>query len=187
MIEMKKVEPVHDLDALAEMAHDIWFEYWPAHIGADQTAYMVEQFQSKDAIVRDIAEHGYEYYFVIDETGKAVGYVGVAPERFSNDRENPRARAHGEAITPLHADRLFISKIYLYAEERGKHYSSQILAWLRNYARKLGLTGMYLTVNKGNELGIRAYKGNGFDIIESVEADIGNGFVMGDYIMACAV
>lgn len=47
MIEMKKVEPVHDLDALAEMAHDIWFEYWPAHIGADQTAYMVEQFQSK--------------------------------------------------------------------------------------------------------------------------------------------
>ncbi len=35
MIEMKKVEPVHDLDALAEMAHDIWFEYWPAHIGAD--------------------------------------------------------------------------------------------------------------------------------------------------------
>ena len=94
MIEMKKVEPVHDLDALAEMAHDIWFEYWPAHIGADQTAYMVEQFQSKDAIARDIAEHGYEYYFVIDETGKAVGYVGVAPERFSNDRENPRARAH---------------------------------------------------------------------------------------------
>ena len=116
-----------------------------------------------------------------------MGYVGVAPERFSNDRENPRARAHGEAITPLHADRLFISKVYLYAEERGKHYSSQILAWLRDYARKLELTGMYLTVNKGNELGIRAYKGNGFDIIESVEADIGNGFVMDDYIMACTV
>ena len=82
---------------------------------------------------------------------------------------------------------MFISKIYLYAEERGKHYSSQILEWLRDYARKLGLTGMYLTVNKGNELGIRAYKGNGFDIIESVEVDIGNGFVMDDYIMACAV
>ena len=58
MIEMKKVEPVHYLDALAEMAHDIWFEYWPAHIGVDQTAYMVEQFQSKAAIARDIAEHG---------------------------------------------------------------------------------------------------------------------------------
>lgn len=187
MIEMKKVEPVHDLDALAEMAHDIWFEYWPAHIGADQTAYMVEQFQSKAAIARDIAEHDYEYYFVIDEAGKAVGYVGIAPERFSDDLENPHAKAHGEAITPLRADRLFISKIYLYAEERGKHYLSQILEWLRDYARKLGLTGMYLTVNKGNELGIRAYKGNGFDIIESVEADIGNGFVMDDYIMACAV
>lgn len=187
MIEMKKVEPVHDLDALAGMAHDIWFEYWPALIGADQTAYMVERFQSKDAIARDIAEHGYEYYFVIDEAGKTVGYVGIAPERFLDDMENPRAKEHGEAIAALHANRLFISKIYLYAEERGKHYSSQILAWLRDYARKLGLTGMYLTVNKGNELGIRAYEGNGFDIIESIEADIGNGFVMDDYIMACAV
>lgn len=187
MIEMRKVEPVHDLDALAEMAHDIWFEYWPVHIGAAQTAYMVKRFQSKDAIARDIAEHGYEYYFVIDEAGKTVGYVGIAPERFSGNTENPRAREHGEAITPLHADRLFISKIYLYAEERGKHYSSRILEWLRDYARKRGLTGMYLTVNKGNDLGIRAYKGNGFDIIESVEADIGNGFVMDDYIMACAV
>jgi len=47
--------------------------------------------------------------------------------------------------------------------------------------------GSLACINKGNELGIRAYKGNGFDIIESVEADIGNGFVMDDYIMACAV
>ena len=110
MIEMRKVEPVHDLDALVEMAHDIWFEYWPTRIGVDQTAYMVEQFQSKDAIARDIAEHGYEYYFVVDKAGKTVGYVGVAPERFSGDTENPRAKEHGEAITPLHADRLFISR-----------------------------------------------------------------------------
>lgn len=43
---------------------------------------------------------------------------------------------------------------------------------------------MYLTVNKGNELGIRAYKGHSFETIESVESDIGNGFIMDDYIMA---
>ena len=42
---------------------------------------------------------------------------------------------------------------------------------------------MYLTVNKGNELGIRAYEGNGFETMDAVEADIGSGFIMDDYIM----
>ncbi|WP_251198001.1 GNAT family N-acetyltransferase [Anaerotardibacter muris] len=187
MIKLQQIEPVQDLDELARMAHDIWFEYWPQFIGEDQTRYMVEMFQSRDAIAADIAENGYEYFFVVDENGKIVGYVGVAPERFAGREDDPKANIHGDAITPLYPDRLFISKIYLLEEERGKHYASQILKLLTDHARDLGLQGMYLTVNKGNELGIRAYKGNGFDIIESVEADIGNGFVMDDHIMACPV
>ena len=42
---------------------------------------------------------------------------------------------------------------------------------------------MYLTVNKHNDLGIRAYLGKGFETIDAVETDIGNGFVMDDFIM----
>lgn len=194
MISLKRIEPVHpardktsDIASLARLAHDIWFEYWPALIGEDQTRYMVERFQSAEAIAADIAEQGYEYYFVVDEAGKTVGYVGIAPERFASRPDDPRASAHGQAITALFPERLFISKIYLLAEERGKHYASQVLAWLTDRARELGLSGMYLTVNKDNELGIRAYKGNGFEVIEAVEADIGEGFVMDDYIMARAV
>lgn len=190
MITLERIDTAgqpEQLEELAKLAHDIWFEYWPQFIGEAQTRYMVEQFQSEEAIARDVSEHDYEYYFVMDETGKTVGYVGVAPERFADTPDDPRASAHGQAITPLFADRLFISKIYLLAEERGKHYASQIIAWLSERARELGLSGMYLTVNKGNELGIRAYKGNGFEVIEAVEADIGDGFVMDDYIMARAV
>ena len=42
---------------------------------------------------------------------------------------------------------------------------------------------MYLTVNKHNELGVRAYNGTGFEVIDAVETDIGEGFIMDDYIM----
>lgn len=38
-------------------------------------------------------------------------------------------------------------------------------------------------MNKGNALGIRAYEGTGFKAIEAVVNDIGQGFVMDDYIM----
>ena len=42
---------------------------------------------------------------------------------------------------------------------------------------------MYLTVNKYNELAIRAYVGKGFETIDSVETDIGEGFIMDDFVM----
>ena len=54
----------------------------------------------------------------------------------------------------VQTNRFFISKIYLLAEERGR-----------------------------NELGSRAYLGTGFRTIDAVETDIGNGFIMDDYIM----
>jgi GNAT superfamily N-acetyltransferase len=79
---------------------------------------------------------------------------------------------------------LFISKIYLYAQERGKHYASRVIEFYEAACHAEGMSGMYLTVNRGNELGVRAYLGRGFVVVEELAADIGEGFVMDDYIMA---
>ena len=162
-VRFEAVKTDADQEKLAKLADEIWHEYWPALIGAAQTDYMVEQFQSLEAIKRDMAEHAYEYWFVVDEAGKTVGYTG--------GREEPET------------SRYFISKIYLLAEERSKHYASQIIEFYVELCRNRDLHSMYLTVNKHNELGIRAYLGKGFVTIESVETDIGNGFVMDDYVM----
>ena len=48
---------------------------------------------------------------------------------------------------------------------------------------KKGKDYVYLTVNKNNKTAIRAYEKNGFVITTSVVTDIGQGFVMDDYIM----
>lgn len=159
-------EPVarDEADTLAALAAEIWRDYWPALIGADQTEYMIERFQSPPAIRRDMADNAYEYWFVraVDD-GRIVGYTG----------------GHVEPAT----SRFFISKIYLRAEERGKHFGSAILAFYEQLCRDRDLRAMYLTVNKGNELGIRTYRGKGFETIDAVRTDIGSGFVMDDYIM----
>lgn len=41
----------------------------------------------------------------------------------------------------------------------------------------------YLTVNKNNTKAISAYKNFGFIITDSTKTDIGNNYVMDDYIM----
>lgn len=164
------VETDEDIDTLAEMASTIWNEYWPALIGQAQTDYMVENFQSRPAIVRDMAEHDYEYWLIEDETqpgSKIVGYTG----------------GHVEPET----NRFFISKIYLLKDQRGKGYSSKAIKFYDELCKDRGLDAMYLTVNKGNEMAIRAYNAKDFKTIDSVVTDIGNGFVMDDYIMERAV
>lgn len=158
------VETPDDRARLAALADEIWHEYWPALIGEAQTDYMVERFQSLAAIEWDMAEHAYEYWFLqAEDDGRIVGYTG----------------GHVEAQT----NRFFISKIYLLAEERGRGFAKETVRFYEGLCRERNLEAMYLTVNKGNDLGIRAYLGTGFRTIDAVETDIGNGFIMDDYIM----
>lgn len=204
-------EPVtaDTVDALAALADEIWHEYWPDLIGADQTDYMVEQFQSRTAIVRDMREHAYEYWFL-----RAPGEAGEPCVAQPADNTVPHAAQPADSTVEPHAEqavdaaasspsgtfagrivgytgghvepetnRFFISKIYLRAEERGKHFASSVVRFYEELCRARGLWAMYLTVNKGNELGIRAYEGNGFTTIDAVETNIGQGFIMDDYIM----
>lgn len=152
-----------DIQLLARVADEIWKEYWPALIGQAQTDYMVEQFQTVPAITADMAEHGYRYWFMYDADNTLVGYTGGHPEPETN--------------------RYFISKIYLYDFARGKGYARQTVEFYDALCRRLNLSAMYLTVNKHNDMGVRAYHGTGFEIVEAVENPIGQGFVMDDYIM----
>lgn len=153
-----------DVEELAELAGSIWREFWTDRLGSGQTEYMIDRFQSRSAIERDMREHAYEYWLLRSaEDGRVVGYTGGCVEPATN--------------------RFFVSKIYLLAAERGKHFASAAVRFYDALCRERGLSAMYLTVNKGNELGIRAYEGNGFAVIDAVETDIGSGFIMDDYIM----
>lgn len=162
-ITLLPVKTDEQLKNLEKFAAEIWLDYWPDLIGENQTRYMINMFHSFDAMKRDIDDHAYEYWFVEDAGGNTVGYTG----------------GHVEPKT----NRFFISKIYLLKEERGKHYASQILNFYENLCEERDLEAMYLTVNKHNELGTRAYLGRGFEIIDQVETDIGEGYIMDDFIM----
>ena len=164
------VKTAADQEVLARLAGQIWREYWPAIIGEAQTEYMIDKFQSLHAIVRDMAEHEYEYWFLVateqDEDGvekRIVGFTG----------------GHNEPET----NRFFISKIYLLSDARGHGYARRTIEFYEDLCFARGFEAMYLTVNKYNELGIRAYHGTGFETIDSVETDIGEGYIMDDYIM----
>ncbi len=161
-VEIKKVKYLPELRKVAELADEIWHECFPGIITEAQIDYMVEKFQSLDAMCRQIEEQGYTYLSVYDG-GELCGYIGIKPE---ND------------------ERLFLSKLYLRSDRRGRGIASIMLDKVAEEARILGKTSVYLTVNKHNDHAVSVYKKRGFEVTDLIVTDIGNGFVMDDFVMA---
>lgn len=159
-LTLAKIETEQELASLAELASDIWHEYFVGIISNEQIDYMVEKFQSFPALADQIAKQGYEYYFMTVQ-GNPIGYLGIKPEE----------------------SKLFLSKFYLQKEHRGKGYGSQALALLTDICRSRNLGAIWLTVNRHNASTIAVYEKKGFKTVRTQVADIGNGFVMDDYVM----
>ena len=66
---------------------------------------------------------------------------------------------------------------------RGKGLGRAGIEFVENYAREHGFNSICLTVNKYNMTSVYVYNNLGFQKIDDVVTDIGNGFVMDDYIM----
>ncbi|MBD5159938.1 MAG: GNAT family N-acetyltransferase [Ruminococcus sp.] len=161
MISIEKIKTDNELREIAVLAEKIWHECFVGIISAGQIDYMVEKFQSFGAMKNQTETQDY-YYMAVRNNGSLCGYIGVKPE---ND------------------DRFFLSKLYLHESARGMGTASLMLAKVFEEARNAGKKSVYLTVNKYNSHAVKVYKKTGFVIIDSVVTDIGNGYVMDDYIM----
>lgn len=160
-VEISKVETDEELHEVAGLAEMIWHECFPEIISGEQIDYMVEKFQSYKAMTEQISGQGYSY-LAVRENGELCGYIGIKPE----DDE-----------------RFFLSKLYLRADKRGRGIASVMLKRVFEEARQAGKKTVYLTVNKHNDHAVDVYKKTGFIIADKVVTDIGNGFVMDDYVM----
>lgn len=148
-----------DVKELSKLADEIWHQHFPCILTDEQIDYMVYNFQSEQAMNSQL-ENGYEYYF-LNADNENQGYFGIQPQ---NDGT------------------LFLSKLYLRKSYRGNGFARQAFEFIKEICKKRGYKSIWLTVNKHNDDTIAIYKRFGMEIIRSQVADIGNGFVMDDYV-----
>lgn len=148
-----------DIRRMTKVAEVVWREANTAFCSPEQVEYMIEMFQSYEAVSGQLM-HGYRY-FLVEEDGEILAYFGVQPQ----------------------GERLFLSKFYILKEHRGKGIFSMGLEFMAELCREQQLDTIYLTVNRNNTHACEVYLHKGFKIAEEAVADIGCGFVMDDYIM----
>lgn len=160
-IMIKKADDLSELQSIARLADEIWHECFVGIITVEQIDYMVDKFQSYEAILNQVETMDYSYFSVYDD-GILCGYFGVKPESDS---------------------RFFLSKLYLHQSKRGNGIASSMLSKVFEEARKCSKKSVYLTVNKHNYHAFDVYMNVGFQVIDETVTDIGNGFVMDDFVM----
>ena len=152
-------DDVNGIKEMSDMATAILREHYDPIVGKEQNDYMLKMFQSEEAI-REQLGHGYNYYFVKSE-GQNAGFLAYYP------REGA----------------LYLSKLYLYKDQRGKGFSRVMLEFLKEKAKELGLNRIELNVNRNNP-SVQVYEKLGFTVAWTEKNDIGNGFYMDDYVYA---
>ncbi len=158
-IEFVAVTDENLINAICQLADEVWREHYLPILGLVQVEYMLDKFQSKRAITSQI-EEGYLYYLLKSPAGW-VGYLGLV----------------------VREDELFLSKLYIVRRHRGKGFGRQSIDFIETMAKTRGLPKISLLVNKHNASSLEAYRKFGFSLVNSVIQDIGNGFVMDDYLM----
>jgi len=159
MISFNEVHGEGDLLEIEKLAAVIWHEHYTPIIGKNQVVYMLQKFQSVDAMSRQISQ-GF-HYLRIDDNGDLIGYLAY-------EKRNSE---------------LFLSKIYVLKQYRGKGVGKRALQHVMDAARELNCGKVTLTVNKLNTNAIKAYEKTGFIKKGPVVQDIGLGYVMDDFIM----
>ncbi len=153
-----KADDREAVNKLSAVASEIVKEHYNPILGAEQNDYMIEKFQSPGAILEQLS-HGYRYYLA-EEDGCTAGFMGFYPRE----------------------DVMYLSKLYLYKDKRGRGYSRKMVEFIASAARAEGLPAIELNVNRFNSGSIAAYEALGFVRVREEKNDIGHGFCMDDYV-----
>lgn len=147
-----------------DAAKRVWHNYYKDIFSTEQIDYMLEKYQSKDALYRQISK-GYIYYMLMADN-ELAGYMCIL----------------------FQSDCVYLSRLYIKAEYRRQGLARRAI----NYFDILFSSPdngydyikiIRLNVERKNSFAINVYEHLGFYKVKSVDKNIGGGFVCNDYVM----
>ncbi len=148
---------------------DLTKKIWPVAYGEilskAQLDYMINKFYNETAL-RELIQKGHVFYLAQDDNNNYVGFVS-----YEINSEPNKTKIH---------------KIYVLPETQGTGLGRQFFELVKEKAIENNQKAIFLNVNKYNNA-IHFYNKLGFTKVKDEVIDIGNGYVMDDYVMEVAI
>lgn len=159
-MEIKKAI-IDDIEAIQQLAAQIWPVAYKDILKKEQLAYMLQNFYSVDALKEQMLTKGHQFYLLINEHKEKIGFASVSKE---------------DEFT------FKLQKLYILPGQQGKQYGKKLLNSLIEFSTESGGKSLILNVNRYNNARF-FYEKCGFHIIEEIDIAIGNNYFMNDYVM----
>ncbi len=151
-----------ELKVVRALAYDIWPRVYDYMISQEQISYMLSLMYDLDQLKQQWLE-GVKFV-LLEVEGIPQGFVVF------EEKENC----------------VFLHKLYLRPEMQGEGFGKKMLQVAIDFASDSKKPNIELTVNRNNKF-LDFYLGNGFQIKEEKDFDVGGGYFMNDYILSLAV
>lgn len=150
-----------DIPLIQQLTDRIWRPTYREILTPEQIDYMINLMYSTAALTRQINEQQHHFLLLYDGT-KAIGFASYA----ITDRTG---------IYKLH-------KIYVDGSYQGKGVGKFFIHGVIDRVKAAQATILELDVNRYNKARF-FYEKQGFNIVKEKDTDIGNGYLMNDYVM----
>lgn len=149
-----------DLIHVQSIAQRTWPDTFGEILSPEQIQYMLNWMYSLETLEKQ-ARDGY-LFFLADENGEKLGFTGIEV-----NQEPGKTKIH---------------KIYILPTAQGKGIGKLLIKKVKEISLANNQISLLLNVNKYNQSAISFYEYLGFVKIEEEVIDIGNGYVMDDYV-----
>lgn len=152
---------------IERLSSEIWHQVYSTLISTEQIDFMLNMMYSRSSLEKQMLELEHQFILIsIDE--EAVGYASYSLK---------------SAAEPT----IFrLNKLYLQPECHGKGLGKAMIQFIIEESIPAGAKSLELNVNKANPT-VSFYKKIGFSITEETVLQIGEGYVMDDYIMTLKI
>jgi ribosomal protein S18 acetylase RimI-like enzyme len=156
-----------DFETLARLGEVIWRAHYTRIIGSAQIGYMLAGRYTPEKL-RLYLNAADRWLMLLRIGSRAVGYCSYALTDDSGEMKPGEMK---------------LEQLYLLPELHGQGLGRLMLRHVEDQARVRGRHTLMLQTNKLNAAAIAFYRKAGFTVREEAVFDIGNGFVMDDYVM----
>lgn len=151
-----------DIPMIKNLAEIIWPEAYGEILSAEQLRYMLDLIYSESALKKQMND-GHKFIIALKD-GIEIGFASFS-----------RKSQQELGVFRLH-------KIYVLPRQHAQGAGSFMLNYISKESIKTGGKQLELNVNKYN-IAKQFYEKKGFTVSKEEVIDIGNGYVMDDYVM----
>lgn len=157
---------VKDIPIIQSLSKIVWPVTFASILSQEQIDYMMQMMYSAASLEKQMKEDELYYLLIKDDNNTYLGYLSY--QHFTD-----------LSYTKIH-------KIYVLPDQQGKNIGKTFINYVIQKSRDMGSKALKLNVNRYNKA-LDFYQHLGFSIADIEDIDIGNNFLMEDYVMSMSL